>query len=275
MNIIKTSCFILFCLCLICAAVGCQSEEKSTDTQTTVSTASTPTIETNSTPSQGSTPDQETVSTPESAVTEAPSQPSSNPPSTTVSIPRAYIDLLKVYIDAFPWQGYIPELEDASMMYVYHNSLDQVGYYLVDVDGNGQQELFLGKGEEIYDAYTLVNGRAVHLFNSGERYQYSYCSDGSFYFTGSNGAGNSETARYTLSGDTLVLSEMVVFDHFYAVELGLTELNNLSNSSFSTKTGEKSDYVPLDDATATAKETAWRNKVITPSYQPLSKFQTN
>ncbi len=272
MKVIKASCYILLCIFLIGTMMSCKSEEKPVNGGSVVSAVSHPAPESSSIPSKPEEVSQEEVSQEEPVESVASKEEVSQVADT---MPKAYADLLNIYIDAFPWEGYIPELEDASMMYVYHSSLDEVGYYLVDVDGNGQQELFIGNGEEIYDAYTLVNGRAVHLFNGGERYQYSYCSDGSFYFTGSNGAANSETARYTLSGDTLVLSEMVVFDHFYAIELGLTELNNLSNSSFSTKTGEKADYAPIDDATATAKETAWRNKVITPPYRPLSGFRTH
>ena len=85
-----------------------------------------------------------------------------------------------------------------------------VGYCFADLDGDGVNELLIGQisGDEftdkvIFDAYTLVDGAPVQLFQSRERARYYLCGDNTVAFEGSSGADSSDSELYSVSGGAL------------------------------------------------------------------------
>lgn len=74
----------------------------------------------------------------------------------------------------------------------------------------GTSELLIGQisGDEftdkvIFDAYTLVDGAPVQLFQSRERARYYLCGDNTVAFEGSSGADSSDSELYSVSGGVL------------------------------------------------------------------------
>ena len=111
------------------------------------------------------------------------------------------------------------ELVSPDLMYV--PSEDPIYYTLIDVDGNGVDELLIYQhmvnedGEEcavIYDGYTVRDGELVHFIAGGARNSYYLCSDGSFYNRGSNGAAYACLANYTYDNGELTLTKSYFSD---------------------------------------------------------------
>ena len=101
--------------------------------------------------------------------------------------------------------------------YAFNNGLSEyisaaphVGYDLLDLNGDGIQELVIAGINDseyteivIFDLYTLENGQPVQLATSRARSRYFLRSDGSILNEGSNGAGNSIFVVNRLYGSTL------------------------------------------------------------------------
>ena len=88
---------------------------------------------------------------------------------------------------------------------------DNIGYLLLDVDGDGTQELLIGTlaSDEFYapivfEMYTLTpEGSVVRVFSSQERARYYLCEDNSFLFEGANSAADSVSCSYSYAAGTL------------------------------------------------------------------------
>ena len=88
---------------------------------------------------------------------------------------------------------------------------DNIGYLLLDVDGDGTQELLTGTliSDEFYapivfEMYTLTpEGSPVRVFSSQERARYYLCEDNSFLFEGANSAADSVSCSYSYAAGTL------------------------------------------------------------------------
>lgn len=138
-----------------------------------------------------------------------------------------YNKIIASIIEAFPWNDndlqIVSDLPDLSYMYLRHTELSEVGYALLDIDGNGQQELIISGIEApfIYDLYTVIDGDAVHLFSSGERYAYSLYKDGYVENVWSAGAAVSGNDFYRLKGGNLELIERIATDAYWAMDMGL------------------------------------------------------
>ena len=95
-------------------------------------------------------------------------------------------------------------------------SSDQLGYQLIDIDGNGVEELFIGYSGEnsnsIFDLYTLVNEKPVHLMTSWERKAIFLLEDNSLFVRGSNGAAYAMRERYCLNEN----AELELVENLYS-----------------------------------------------------------
>lgn len=155
------------------------------------------------------------------APTQAPantSEPAAPSPEVTeapeVDYNAAYASVLTAYRDALAANAGEGDLMGAGLsvlcIYAGEDKPACVGYCFADLDGDGTSELLIGQisGDEftdkvIFDAYTLVDGAPVQLFQSRERARYYLCGDNTVALEGSSGADSSDSELYSVSGGVL------------------------------------------------------------------------
>lgn len=113
--------------------------------------------------------------------------------------------------------------------YVYDSSGDKAGYLQEDIDGDGVDELLLGKNDpeapeykeewfdvwsdEIYDMFTIRDGKLLHVFKGWGRNRYYLCGDGIIANERSGGAASNSHEIYRYSNGELQLIEGVDWDN--------------------------------------------------------------
>ena len=123
------------------------------------------------------------------AATETTAAPVETLPTPSEEIPVVtakplYGDLLDNYFDAL-LQGLEPmDYEDRGLNYLpgIVKDINEVGYCLQDMGGDGSTELLIGSVSDnlIYAMYTMKDDEEVQLINAGERNTYQLTSDGVF-----------------------------------------------------------------------------------------------
>lgn len=124
------------------------------------------------------------------------------------------------------WSNWSPDTNSSICSYMFPTlrkaaSLSEVGFYFIDLDGNGIEELIVsprstswGAGDGmIYDLYTYNEqlDSVIHLLTSGERERYYLGKDGTIYESGSSSANDSDHRQYEVTGGSLkLLRELVV-----------------------------------------------------------------
>ena len=205
----------------------------------------------------------------EAPITSSISSPSADSTANSSSIPTAYQDILNTLVRTFPWENTeTPVLEDGSYMYFLFNDLSNIGYALLDVDGNGQKELIIGEEYTIVDMYTLKSGKAIHVFSGGERDRYHLHTDGTIINSGSSGASSSSWSLFRLNTDQLLLLDSVIFDGWTAVEMGL--VSNAEDSDYYFQKSDEGDYLVIEKSIAKARIEQWETGKTAIPYIPLS-----
>lgn len=128
----------------------------------------------------------------------------------------AYADVFSTYTTLLTegWGGEELMAHDLPLLIMYcvgDAPFDNIGYLLLDVDGDGTQELMTGTlaSDEFYapivfEMYTLnPEGSVVRVFSSQERARYYLCDDNSFLFEGANSAADSVRCFYSYAAGTL------------------------------------------------------------------------
>ena len=126
-----------------------------------------------------------------------------------------YTPVLEKYRTAFreKWDMQQCSDNDISLMISYFvDEADRISAHMMDLDGNGVNELIVTDGMMIYDLYTLKDDNPVHLLTGWERNGYRLCLNNVIYNQGSNGAASTVFNYYQLLAGELVLVESVVFD---------------------------------------------------------------
>jgi len=145
-----------------------------------------------------------------------------NVPSSTATATNAYRDVLNMYHEqirtGWPARN---QLDVCYLFYQEHSAdgLSEIGYTLMDLDGDGTSELLISPVANaasdgmIYDLYSVVNGKVVHLASSGERDRY-YLSEGNTVNNeSSSGASLSSNTNYAVNArGTLDVKQVIVFD---------------------------------------------------------------
>lgn len=128
-----------------------------------------------------------------------------------ITVKEPYSTVMETYRKAFREKGSFAAYGVSEMVeYGEH-----VGYALMDLDGNGVNELIIaGMGEHsyalvVYEIYTLQGGSPVSVLMSGVRNRYYMMSDGRLYCEGSGGAADAYYSVYRVSGATLTLVEQI------------------------------------------------------------------
>lgn len=131
-----------------------------------------------------------------------------------------YAEILDMFYDNIQsgWSEYDGSLYSENYSYIipryYPESsyIDKIGYAFIDLNEDGTDELLIGVDGEleesisgtknlIYDLYTCIDGKVIHIFASEERMYYQLCDDNTIYFTGSGGALTSEFTHYQIGDD--------------------------------------------------------------------------
>lgn len=105
--------------------------------------------------------------------------------------------------------------------YEAERSLDEVGYMLLDINNDGQSELFVTIADNAQDGsfcdmYTIVDGVIIHVIAAGERDCYNLAEDYSINNIGSSSAFTTSFDNYRLdkeSGD-LRINKAVLYDEW-------------------------------------------------------------
>jgi hypothetical protein len=168
---------------------------------------------------------------------------------------------------------------DMSYLYAYCSDVSKILYAMVDLDGNGQQELLLiGEGSDYpFDCFTVRNGKAVSVFTSGERYPCYVYQDGYVMQHWSGGAAISGTDYLRYQNGKLVLVERLTFDAQYAEESGIfsdmTEATG-DNCWFTSNTTDTSGYqhIPYEEVDRRMREYAGKLQTLYPNYEPITAY---
>lgn len=133
-----------------------------------------------------------------------------------------YKDVLDMYYYKIKNQNWTDNDEVSPLFsntYTNLKSLNNVGYALIDIDGNGVPELLIGDNESvsdgvIIDLYTYIDDSIVYLDTSDERYGINLSKNGRIYRYGSGGAGLTEVEECKIDMDNLKLTtvEGVLYD---------------------------------------------------------------
>lgn len=100
-----------------------------------------------------------------------------------------------------------------SLMIGYYSELyDTLGHNQVDLNGDGNDELIITDGNNIYDLYTVSNGEVIHLVSAMERKEYFLTTDGYIYEMGSGSYAVGYYSLYTLGQQDLVLERGFMMD---------------------------------------------------------------
>lgn len=129
-----------------------------------------------------------------------------------------YRPLIELYQTALneEWYPSTCQKNGLSLMVAYHGEYyDNLGYAMIDLDGNGIDELIITDGRNIYDLFTLIQDEItspLHLASAKERIEYFLTTDGWIYCRGSGGASVSYHTLYSMGEQELVLIEGFMFD---------------------------------------------------------------
>ena len=193
-----------------------------------------------------------------------------------------YALIINNIINAYPWNDdeltIVPQNPELSYMYSRSSELSDVGFTLIDLDKNGQEELIIADiNKFVYDVYTITNGKASHLFDSGERYCYILRENGLIENSWSGSAATSGHDFYKLNDGKLDFIERITLDAYHALDVGvikeLTEANE-NNTFFISSTDQFEDYklATSDEAIEKIESYQNANKELEIEYTLLSDY---
>ena len=139
------------------------------------------------------------------------------PTESGTAIPEAYQPVIAKYVTALTehWGGEACSNADISILVSYATSPSELGYALLDLDNDGTDELVIANDAErqvIYDLYSLVDGKLVHVFTGWDRNSYELREGFRILNIGSNGAASADDVYRHLSNGQLVTDSLIRFD---------------------------------------------------------------
>lgn len=183
-----------------------------------------------------------------------------------------YEEIVQKYYDGILSHWTMQEYNENGLAYITYTieNTDDFGYYIVDVDEDGTEELILGAVSKngyngmVYDLYTMKDGNLVQIMTSGERDRYYLCENNEIANEGSGSAMTSSWAYYSLISGELVMKEHILYDAYYDAE----------NPWFYSTSDEWSDYSSpvTEDA---ARSMIASHEYMEIPYTPLSTLEAN
>ena len=139
------------------------------------------------------------------------------PTESGTAIPEAYQPVIAKYVTALTehWGGEACSNADISILVSYATSPSELGYALLDLDNDGTDELVIANDAErqvIYDLYSLVDGKLVHVLTGWDRNSYELREGFRILNIGSNGAASTDYVYCHLSRGQLVTDSLIRFD---------------------------------------------------------------
>ncbi len=284
----RTAGLICILLCTLLFLSACVSGKPSSAQATRPFLETTTSLVENTTPSteDATHPTEPTI--PPTEPTAPPTEPTT-PPAENVKLPQAYQAIITNIINAYPWNDsdmdMVPENPELSYLYRLCKNLSDVGFACIDLDNNGQEELILtdvNVGDVntgfIFDLYTISDGNAVHLADSGERYRYYLLENGLVEYIWSGGASLNGHDYYRYADGELCLIEKITRDADYALDSGLiSDFSEATdeNTFFRSTSDRYEDYQPIsfDEAMRVMDTYKNENKPLTIEYTLLSEYQ--
>ncbi len=184
-----------------------------------------------------------------------------------------YKEILKKHVKAVKEKWDSVKLEEEDMSYMYNvlsktdkNVLNKIGYAYDDINGDGIEELLIGeiatgnwKGV-IYDIYTMVDRKPVHVISGGARDRYFVCDEAFLCNEYSSGANESGWLVYILVENSTELFPQVGFKYdgyknsknpwFISYDFKNDKWENVSEKFFNERKKvfeqyKRFDYIPL------------------------------
>lgn len=197
---------------------------------------------------------------------------------------HSYDEILNNIINAYPWndddEAVVPENPELSYMYRRNSELSEIGFALIDLDHNGQEELIISgiNVPIIYDLYTIADGTVTHLFDSAERNFYLLYENGFIENGWSASAATSGHDFYKLNDGELVFIERITLDAYHALDAGLIgslSEANADNSYFKSKSEKEADYalITSDEALKAIEAYQDANDPLHIEYTLLSEYK--
>ena len=207
----------------------------------------------------------------------------SQEPKDLPALHSEYSLILDNIVTAYPWNDddliIVPENPELSYMYRRSTALSEIGFALIDLDVNGQEELIIsGPNKFVYDVYTISNDKIVHLFASGERNCYILRENRWIENAWSGSAATSGHDFYQINDGKLDFVERITLDAYHALDIGvikeLTEAND-NNCFFISPTDQFENYksVTSDEAIERIEAYQTENKEIEIEYTLLSDYK--
>lgn len=189
----------------------------------------------------------------------------------------AYKPVLNRYADAL--RAGVTAESDVNILCLYAGAEmdaatpEDVGYALVDLDGNGVTELVIGccRAESwlnhvMFEVYTIQEGQAVLMLESWERCRRTLSEEGYIVTEGSSGSANTtvERSRIASDGQTLEFVDAVVRD----VQM------DEENPWFHVTAGQQGvhEYIPITEEEAEAMLETFLTVSGSVAYTPFSAY---
>ena len=172
---------------------------------------------------------------------------------TAAEIPAAYAELLDTYITALneKWDGNALLAQGLNLIALdlYDGApLDNIGYTVKDLDGNGTDELVIGTtanvtddfyGKVIFDLYTLgQDDTRIQVLSSSARNRYFYAGEKLFVDLGSSSADDSTNATMCYEGMGLTDTNKITAPEDY-VQMDLIPLSRRADGTVMPSKSEK------------------------------------
>ena len=146
--------------------------------------------------------------------------PSGNSQSGSITGYPEYDEIVNQYYNGMALNWSTEDFREHNLCYLagYETGVDQIGYCVRDINGDGVDELMIGGIGEysdpgmFYDLYTMIDGQRVLVKSSGERDRYYLCQDQTIANEGSGGAVLSVWGYYDFVSGQLQLKESVFMD---------------------------------------------------------------
>ncbi|MBQ4153808.1 MAG: hypothetical protein IJE01_01235 [Clostridia bacterium] len=217
------------------------------------------------------------------SVPDSNSTTSSQNPTNLSTLPYEYDIIINNTINAYPWNNditIVPENPELSDMYRHNSALSEIGFALIDLDNNGQKELIISDINKTitYDLYTIIEGKATHLFASHERNYYIMYENGFIDNGWSGSAVTSGHDFYKLNDGKLDFVERITLDAYRALDIGMIDdlsEANADNCFFRSSSKDEKDYkaVSSDEAIKAIENYQNTNKPLIIEYTLLSEYK--